>query len=73
MLEKVLGVGAVKHWFYLAAKPPHLGVSVDRLACSRQTRGPGILPGGALSCCCSGWWRLPRDVNSPEHGYLMEC
>jgi hypothetical protein len=31
-LEKVLGVGAVRHWFYLAAKPPHVGVSVDRLA-----------------------------------------
>jgi hypothetical protein len=34
MLEKVLGVGAVMHWLYLAAKPPHVGVDVDRLSCS---------------------------------------
>jgi hypothetical protein len=47
MLKKVLGVGAVRCWFYLAAKPPHVGVGVDGLAFplhhpmsyNRQTRG----------------------------------
>jgi hypothetical protein len=80
MLEKVLRVGAMRHWFYMAAKPPHMGIIVDRLACplhrpmacSHQTRGQGLLPGGALSCCYSGWWRLPKDVKPPGHGYLME-
>jgi hypothetical protein len=33
MLEKVFGVGAVRRWFYLAAKPPHVRVGVDGLAC----------------------------------------
>jgi hypothetical protein len=34
MLEKVLGVGAVRRWLYLAAKPPHVGVDADGLSCS---------------------------------------
>jgi hypothetical protein len=46
MLEKVLGVGAVRRWFYLATKPSHVGVDVNGLACllhcsmtcNRQTR-----------------------------------
>jgi hypothetical protein len=33
MLEKVVGVGTMKRWFYLASKPPHVGVSVDGIAC----------------------------------------
>jgi hypothetical protein len=47
---------------YLAAKPSHVGVDVDRLACplhrpmacGRQTRGQGLLPGVILSRHCSG-------------------
>jgi hypothetical protein len=34
MLENVLGVGAERHWLYLAAKPPHVGVDADGLSCS---------------------------------------
>jgi hypothetical protein len=33
MLKKVLGVNDVRHWFYLAAKPPNMGVVVDGIAC----------------------------------------
>jgi hypothetical protein len=29
MLVKVLGVGAVRSWSYLVAKPSHVGVDVD--------------------------------------------
>jgi hypothetical protein len=55
---------------YLAAKPAHVGVDVDRLACplhrptacSRQTRGQGLLQGIVLSHHCSGWWHLSGDV-----------
>jgi hypothetical protein len=32
-LEKVLGVSAVRRWLYLPAKPSHVGVDVDGLAC----------------------------------------
>jgi hypothetical protein len=32
MLE-VLVVGALRRWLYLAAKPSHVGVDVDGLAC----------------------------------------
>jgi hypothetical protein len=50
MLEKVLRVGAMRRWFYLTAKPPHVGVSVDGLAyplhrpmtCSCQMREQGL-------------------------------
>jgi hypothetical protein len=46
---------------YLAAKPAHVGVDVDGLACplhrpmacGHKTRGHGLLPGAVLSCCCS--------------------
>jgi hypothetical protein len=63
MLEKVLGVGAMRHWLNLAAKPSHVEVDVDGLACplhrptacNRQTSGQGLLPDIVLSCCCSGW------------------
>jgi hypothetical protein len=81
MLEKVLRVSAVRRWFYLAAKPPHVGVGVDGIACplhrptaySRQTMGHGLLPGDVLSCRCSGWWSLPGDVKPLKRGYMMEC
>jgi hypothetical protein len=32
-LEKVLGVGAVRHWLYLVTKPSYVGVDVDGLSC----------------------------------------
>jgi hypothetical protein len=34
MLNKVLRVSDVRHWLYLVAKPPHVGVDVDRLFCT---------------------------------------
>jgi hypothetical protein len=53
----VLGDVAVWHWLYLIAKPPHVGVDVDRLACplhrptvcDHQTRGQSLQSGAALS------------------------
>jgi hypothetical protein len=33
MLKKVLGVVASWYWLYFVAKPPHVGVNVDVLAC----------------------------------------
>jgi hypothetical protein len=34
MLENVLGVNAVRHWFYLVAKPSHVRIDVDGLSYS---------------------------------------
>jgi hypothetical protein len=56
-LGKVLRVGAVRRYLYLAAKPVHVGVDVDELACplhrhmacGHQTRGHGLLSGIVLS------------------------
>jgi hypothetical protein len=67
-------------WLYLAAKPSHVGVDVDELACplhhptacSCQMRGQGLLRGTILSHHCSGRWRLSGDVNPPGLGYLVE-
>jgi hypothetical protein len=67
-------------WLYLTAKPFHMGVDVDRLACplhhpttcSHQTRGQDLLLGAALSHCYSGWWRLSRDVKPHMLGYLVD-
>jgi hypothetical protein len=47
---------------YLAAKPTHVGVDVDGLACplhypmacGQQTKGHGLLPDVVLSHHCSG-------------------
>jgi hypothetical protein len=33
MLEKVLGVGAVRSWPYLIVKSPEVGVDVDGISC----------------------------------------
>jgi hypothetical protein len=33
-LEKVLGVGAMRRWLYMEAKPSYVGAGVDGLACS---------------------------------------
>jgi hypothetical protein len=51
MSDTVLGDVIVLHWLYLAAKPFHVGVNVDKLAyplhcpmtCGRQTRGHNSL------------------------------
>jgi hypothetical protein len=66
-------------WLYLVAKPSHVGVDVDGLACplhhpmtcSHQTRGHGLLPGTVLSCHCSGRWCLFGGCEAPELGYLV--
>jgi hypothetical protein len=81
MLEKVLGVCALRHWFYLAAKLPHMEVGVDGLACllhrpmacNHQMRGQGLQLDAILSFCYSGWWQLTGDVKPLGHRYLMEC
>jgi hypothetical protein len=57
MSGMVLGDVASRHRLYLAAKPSHVGIDVDRLAyllhyptvCSCQTRGQGFLSGVGLS------------------------
>jgi hypothetical protein len=58
MLEKALRDVTLWCWFYMAAKPSHIGVDVDGLACplhrptacNRPMRGQGLLSGTALSC-----------------------
>jgi hypothetical protein len=53
----ILGDVASRCCLYLTAKPSHVGVDVNRLACplhrpmfcGRQTRGQGFLSGTALS------------------------
>jgi hypothetical protein len=72
--------GSFITWLYLAAKPSHVGVDVDGLACplhrpmvrTNQMRGQGLPPGVVFSCCYSRRWRLSRDVNPPGLGYLVE-
>jgi hypothetical protein len=57
MLEKISRDVASWCWPCLVAKPSHMGVDVDGvacplyypMACSRQTRGQGFLPGAVLS------------------------
>jgi hypothetical protein len=57
ILEKVLGDIASWCWLYLAAKPPHVEVDADELACplhhpmtcSYHTRGHGFLSGATSS------------------------
>jgi hypothetical protein len=81
MLKKVVGVSVERRWLYLAAKPPHVGVDGDGLACplkrpmtcSRQTSGQGLLPGVILSHRCSERWRLSEGCEAPGLGYLVEC
>jgi hypothetical protein len=72
MLETVLGDGSSRSRHYLAAKPSHMGVDVDGLACplqrpvayNRQTRGHGFLLGAALSHpVVVGGDAFPRDAN----------
>jgi hypothetical protein len=51
ILEKVLGVGVVRHWCYLAAKPPRVGVIVDGLACPCTVlRHAAVRRGGRAFC-----------------------
>jgi hypothetical protein len=57
MLETVLRDISSWHWFYLDAKPSHVGIDVDGLDCplhrpraySHQTKGQSFLLGAALS------------------------
>jgi hypothetical protein len=63
MPETVLGDISSRCQLYLAAKPSHVGVDVDGLACFlhcpttfyTQTWGLGFLSGVVLSHRCSGW------------------
>jgi hypothetical protein len=81
MLKKVLR--GIASWcrLYLATKLSHVGVDVNGLACSvhcplacsRQTRGQGFLPGGILSGHCIGWWCLSGGCEANRLGYSMEC
>jgi hypothetical protein len=67
-------------WLYLAAKPSHVGVNVDGLACplhypmvhSFQMMGHDLPLDIVLSCCCSRRWHFLGDVKLPELGYLVE-
>jgi hypothetical protein len=63
------------HQLYLAAKPSHVGVDVDRLAyplhrlmaCYHQTRDQGFLSGTVLSCHVTmGGGVFPRDAKPPS-------
>jgi hypothetical protein len=64
----------------LAAKPAHVGIDMDGLAyplhcpiaCGRQTRGQGLLPGVVLSRCCSGVVAPFQECEAPGIGYLVE-
>jgi hypothetical protein len=81
MLGTVLRDVVSRHWLYLAAKPSHMGVDVDGLACpmhrptvySFQTRGQSCLLGAVLSYCCNGWWRLSGGCEAPGLRYLVGC
>jgi hypothetical protein len=65
---------------YLAAKPYHVGVNVDGLACplhhptacNCQTRRQGFLYGVVLSHHHSGWWCLFGGCEAPELGYSVQ-
>jgi hypothetical protein len=82
MLGTVLGDIALWHRFYLAAKPSHVGVDVDGLACplhcpmacSRQTMGQSFLSGAALSHRAAvGNYAFQGGCEAPGLGYSMEC
>jgi hypothetical protein len=77
MLETVLGDGSSQSRPYLAAKPSHMGVDVDGLACplqrpvayNCQTRGHCFLLGAALSHpVVVGGDAFLRDANPPGLG-----
>jgi hypothetical protein len=78
----VLGDVASWRWLYLSAKPSHVWVNVDGLACplyhpmaySRQTRGQDFLSDVTLSQhAVVGDGTFPEDAKPPGFGYLMEC
>jgi hypothetical protein len=63
MLEKVLGVGVVRRWLYLAAKTPQVGVDADELSCPlHRPNACGCRPGAQ-----SSWFEivLPYLVTKP--------
>jgi hypothetical protein len=63
MLEKVLIVGAVRHWLYLATKPPHVEVDADGL--SRSLHRPSAY--GCRPGVQSSWFEivLPYLIAKP--------
>jgi hypothetical protein len=63
MLEKVIGVGVVRRWLYLDAKPPQVGVDADGLSCPlHRPNACGCQPGVQ-----SSWFEivLPYLVPKP--------
>jgi hypothetical protein len=70
-------------WVYLAAKPSHVGVDMDELACplhhptvcDRQTRGHSFLSGAAPSrhAVVDGGAFPGGRGQTPGFGYLMWC
>jgi hypothetical protein len=67
-----------RHYFavllYLTAKPTHMMVDVDGLACplqrpmacDRQTMGQGLLLGVSCLVVAVGWWHLSGGMRSPR-------
>jgi hypothetical protein len=74
MLKKVPRDIASWCCLYLATKPSHVGVEVNRLPCplhrptayNCQTRGHGLLPGTVLSHRYSGRWCLFEGCEVPR-------
>jgi hypothetical protein len=74
------GRGCFAKRLYMVAKPSHVGVDVDGLAClcfglrliAARLGDKAYLPGAALSCRCSRRWCLLEDVKLLRHRYLME-
>jgi hypothetical protein len=79
----VLGDVASQRRLYLAAKPSHVGVDVDGLACplhrpivcSSQTKGYGFLSGATLSCHAivgSGAFPVDAKPTSVDIGWRVD-
>jgi hypothetical protein len=82
MLEKVLGDIASWCWPYLVAKPSHVEVGVDGLACplhhpmacNHQSRGQGFLSGIVWSYHAAvGGGALPGDMKPLGLDILLRC
>jgi hypothetical protein len=66
---------------FLAAKPSHVRVDVDRLRAPALSNDMWPSDEGTelpVRCChfpsCrSGWWHLSGGCKAPRPGYLMEC
>jgi hypothetical protein len=51
VLKKVLGVGDVRHWLYLAAKPSYVGVDVDGIVGPCTVLRPIAIRRGDMASC----------------------